>query len=167
MIAWFLPRLLGLGSWLKDAARYLLAHPMTLAAIVFAILWRVEAHEHATCTTARQSAINALHDAVARAQQAKELAERISKEKADAADRSHAAISDAGRVALAGYLATHRLQPTRPATAPGSQGDGAGVLADAPAVPIVAVPEQDMSACDLTYTYALSAYQWAQQFKGQ
>lgn len=145
-----------------SAGRYLLAHPMTLATIVFAFLWRVEAHERATCNRARAQAVSALQDAVAASGRAKAAYEQRSKDNADASDRSHAAIADAGRVAVAAWIAGHRLPASVPAVAPGGQGNGAAVSSETAPVPTVAVPESVVTTCDAAYSYALSAYLWAQ-----
>ena len=162
MIFWLVSRISGVVPALKSALRWACLHPATAAALVFAVLWRVEAHEHATCTRAREQAVNALKQAVAASQQAKAAYEQRSKDNADASDRSHTAIADAGRVAVAAYIATHRLPARSATTAPGGENNGPAVPQDAPALPVVALSEADVKACDESYTYALSAFQWAQ-----
>lgn len=162
---WLLPRLFGLLDWLKVAARYLVAHPATLAAIVFAVLWRVEAHDAAKAWKVAEQHGHALQAAQDAAAQAKAIAEAKSKEASNYAEKLHTAMDTAGPRLVAGYAATRRVPTTCAATAPGPPDHGSAVPQDAPAVPAVAVPESVLNTCDADYSYALSAHEWAKQFE--
>ena len=100
---------------------------------------------------------------VAAAKAVTAAAERKSQEIAHNAQQTHDTLL-ADNAGLRSYIAAHRLRPGQSAGSPAgaSQDHGAAVSDDATAGALVAVSEADLAACDASFVYAQSAYQWAQ-----
>lgn len=173
-----------IGAAVMDDLRYLLAHPMTAAAIVFAILWRVEAHESATahralvqCQTARKHDQDAAAANLAKlkAGKAAEDARRTKATKDTNDDTDPArkrALAD-----NAGYATSHRIMWAGTPGAGDKAGDAGGSLpgasatpgsAEGPAapVPMIAITQQAFDNCTLNRADLQTAVDWADKIWG-
>jgi len=185
MLAAFAMRLLPVWGWLKEAARWLIAHPSTLAAIVFALLWRVEAHESATkghALTQCQSARKADQQAAA-TNLAKLKADKAAEDtrRAKATKDTNDDTNPARQRALAdnaGYAASHRVQWGGAPGARSQAGDAGGSLPGAPAtagsaeapaapIPMIAITQQAFDNCTLNRADMQTAVDWADKIWGK
>jgi hypothetical protein len=134
-----------------------------VAALCVALLWGYAAHRSAAKWQAQAIKIQSiLSSERAAAEQAKADAESDYRSKAHAADVSFQAGLAAGSNSLAAYIADHRLQSPAKAN-PASPGQGGD--SNIPAIPTteaVLASLNDLRVCDMNYTYAQAAYDWAQ-----
>lgn len=150
-----------------------------LLALIFIAGWgaalKFENHrltgQLAQCQQGKALIVAAVKEADALAEAAHEDEERRSAANAERSDASHA--QDLERAAVAGrdYARVNRIAAggvrgqasengsvEAPATATGGS---AGVPAEVPADPLVAVSSPDLQACTAAVTYAVAAHNWA------
>ena len=156
MWLWLLPKLLSAGAWLKQAGRYLVAHPMTAVALAAAIWGWMGWHESAKHK--RQAEHCAAAQKTAKAAAAK--ADADSKAIAETSDANHQDHLAAASVVTSDYIRTHRVRAAA-STASGAS-NGAAVPVDTAAVPfVVTISEPDVNSCAADFAYASDAHDWA------
>ncbi|TCM21464.1 hypothetical protein EDF56_101128 [Novosphingobium sp. PhB165] len=169
--------ILGVGksalSWLLGVAK---RHPWQFALIAALALAGWQSREKNGALAERDAARTSLTAAkaelasartdwakqVAAAKAATASAEHKSQEIAQDAQTTHDALL-ADNAGLRDYIAAHRVRQPSGAVASGTAQDSGAPFPDDPAaLPLVAMPEDDVRSCDALYRYARPAYEWAQ-----
>lgn len=157
----------------------LLKRRWALLALIFIAGWgaalKLENHgltgKLARCQQGKALIVAAVKEADALAQAAREDEERRRAANAQRSNASHDQDLERANAAAGSYLAAHRIAAggvrnetagiagsQAPATAP----DGsAGLPAEVPADPLVAVASSDVQTCTAAVTYAVAAHNWA------
>lgn len=157
----------------------LLKRRWALLALIFIAGWgaalKLENHgltaQLVRCQQGKALIVAAVKDADALAQAAREDEERRRAANAQRSNASHDQDQTRAAAATGSYLAAHRIAAggvrSETAGSAGSQAlatapDGsAGLPAEVPADPLVAVASSDVQTCTAAVTYAVAAHNWA------
>lgn len=134
------------------------------AALLLASLWFLHGRTDARAELARH--IAAEKAATGAQKRINDAATHHYEEAANAADNKHDAMVNDAFDLTAAYVAQHRVQPEGGACkAPAPAASGDPEVSKEPAASSVVVAQADVETCAADYTYARSAYEWAQSLK--
>ena len=149
-----------------NALRWLMAHPWQAACIglVCVSVWQWRGKQAAlsdlaACETKSAQLSAAIDAANKLAEQARAKSVSVAKK----ADQDHEQRSKAGAIATDRFIANRRIVQPESGVSSSEAGEGAGNDQNAPAVPFVAVSEQDVRTASALQDYANTCHAWGQE----